>query len=119
MPYVDPRGFPGLYIPGQTYTWEKVVYTVPMDTSEERIQATADKYRNKAGAACEKQGFTVLGIDGPHRDYSLVAKNLVPPDRKRYVMWVKVTRAPAQIKVEVAEKDISEYEKIGLKLDRS
>ncbi len=99
----DPRNARSLWYEGQSHVWEKGTFETPSDTPEERVQERAYLYRNKYGKILERQGFTVLGFDGPRRDDGLVGRSYLPPDRKRYVLWAKVRRTPVEHRVTVSD----------------
>lgn len=116
LPWQDPRDIARVWTPDQTFVWEKASYTVPGEVSEERVQATADKYKRKFGKALEFQGWTVLGFDGPTLDRSVIAQGLCDPDRRRYVLYAKVTRRPETITVDVPDEDVVFYQRAGFRL---
>jgi len=113
---VDPRDERRGWKSGQSYVWQKGVFTVPVDVAEERVEFVAAKYRNRFGEALELQGFEVLSMDGPYRDGSVVAMGVTPPDRKRYVMWAQARRRPVEVKVDVPDEDVLLYQKAGFSL---
>jgi hypothetical protein len=92
------------------------VFTVPSSVSEERVGFSASKYRNKFGDKLEFKGFTVLEMDGPHRDHSVVARGTTDPDRRAYIIWAKVRQAPREVRVDVPDEDVPLYEAAGYKL---
>ena len=116
LPWQDPRDIAKIWTPSQTFVWEKAAYTVPGHVSEERVQDTAYKYKKKFGNSLEFQGWTVLGFDGPKEDRSVIAQGLTDPDRRRYVLYAKVTRRPRTITVDVPDQDVHIYQKAGFKL---
>lgn len=118
---VDPRNKPHLYFHGQRFTWEKGVFTVPDSVSEERVQFAAEKYRVKYMEYLETPqphgpGFRVLDMDGPHEDRSVVGLGVTDQDRRRYVIWAKVTRAPVVFRSDVGDDDVPLYIACGWKL---
>lgn len=116
MPWRDPRDIERVWTPDQKFVWEKFVFTVPAHCTEQQVQDAADKYKRKAGAALEFQGFTVLGFEGPEVNRGVVAQGTTPPDRRPYVLYAKVTRRPQTIRVDVPDEDIAIYQKAGFKL---
>ncbi len=95
---------------------EKVVYTVPQDVAEERIQFSASKYRNKAGTVLEDQGWEIMEMAGPFLDKGIVARGTIDPDRKQYLIWVACRRRPERVRVDVPDRDVPVYEAAGFKL---
>lgn len=116
MPWQDPRDVPRMWTLEQMFVWQKASYTVPGAVSEERVQATGDKYRRKFGKSLESEGWRVLGMEGPTLDRSVLAYGLTDPDRRRYIIYAKVTRRPETITVDVPDEDVPLYEKAGFKL---
>lgn len=113
----DPRRTPSSrWYPGQEYTWEHAVFTVPIETSEERMHMAAAGYRNKYGRSLEAEGWEVLGLDGPHVDTDIWAVGTCPPDRRPYVIYAKVRRRPETVTVDVPDEDVPLYEAAGYKL---
>lgn len=98
------------------WTWEKAVFSVPGDVTEEEVAFAAPKYRNKFGDHLETQGFEVLGMDGPTRDGSVLGVGITAPDRRRYVIWAKVRRRPVEVKVNIPDEDVPIYQEAGFKL---
>ena len=99
------------YFEGQTYTWETAWFTVPASVSDERVQVLGDRYRRKWGYHLETPqpygpGFTVLYMEGPVLDTSIAGRAMTEPDRRRYVLWAKVTRAPVTTHVDVPDEDV-------------
>ena len=116
LTWQDPRDIARVWTPDQAFVWEKASYTVPGEVSEERVQATGERYRRKLGKLLEWQGWTVLGFDGPIWDRSIISYGLTDPDRRRYVLYAKVTRRPQTITVDVPDEDVAIYQKAGFKL---
>ena len=112
---VDKRDEPGLYVPGQTFTWDKAHFTVPVEKSDEYVQFLADRYRNKWGKHLEGKGFDVLWMGMPEIDTSVVA-NTVDTDRRKYILYAKVSRPPVTTHVDVPDKDVPLYQKAGYTL---
>ena len=112
----DPRNSPGLWRPGQMFIWRRGSFTVPMDVSEQRVQDDAHKYKKKFGEYLEREGFTVLGFDGPHRDTGMVAVAMTDPDRRPYRVWAKVTRRLQVVHLDAADKDIPMLQSMGWKV---
>lgn len=113
---VDPRDS-FLWTPAKKYTWEKAIFRVGVEWTEEKVQDVAGpKYRNKFGDHLEGEGFTVLAMDGPYYDGSVVAAGTTDPDEKRYVIWAKVTRRPITTHVEVSDESVPSFLKSGYSL---
>ena len=112
----DPRAFPSLYHPKQTHIWRRASFTVPAEAPEQLVQDAGHLYRQRFGEALEKQGFTILGFDGPHVDEGMVMGALTDPDRRRYKLWAKVCRRPVTVTVDVPDKDVPLYLQCGYKL---
>ena len=110
---LDPRGDQGLWTPQHSFIWEHANFTVPMETSEDRVQFASDKYRKRFGEEMERQGFTVLGMGRPERDYSIKAEGTTDPNRRAYIIWAKIRREPQVMHAEVKDEDIGLYEKAG------
>jgi len=75
--------------------WQRGSFTVPYDISEERVLAAMPKYISKFWEAWEKDGWRLL---------SRPLFNKIPRlehDRKRYVVWLEVERAPITQTIEV------------------
>lgn len=96
-------------------TWRRGSFTVPLKTSEERVQLVADRYMRRFGEALEREGFRVLKMLDPRPD-SGAALLFADPDRKQYVMWALVSRAPFQLHLEVRDEDVPEMEKLGMRV---
>ena len=109
---VDKRNEPGIYVPGQRFTWEKAHFTVPVEKSDEYVQFLADRYRNKWGKHLEGKGFDVLWMGMPEIDTSVVA-NTVDADRRKYIIRAKVSRLPVTHHMDVPDKDVPLYQKAG------
>ena len=118
LPWIDFRDKERdkVWTPAQTWVWEKASYTVPNTVSEERVRDTAWRYKRKWGKSLEFQGWMVLEIGEPELDRSVVAFGLCDPDRRRYVIYAKVTRRPQTITLDVPDADIAIYQKAGWKL---
>ena len=112
----DPRDQPRLWTPRQNFVWDKASFTVPITFSEERVQDSGDKYRFKYAKELWRQGFEILGMEGPYEDRSVVAVGMTDPDRRKYVIRAKVRRAPQEVRVEVPDADVSTYQQAGYKL---
>ena len=111
----DPRNHQSRFVP-HGYIWQRGTFTVPDSVSDERVQESAAKYRNKFGTFLEIEGFTVLGIEGPTIDRGFVNRAVNDPDRRSYVLWGKVTRKPVRWKFEVPDEDVALYQKAGFRL---
>ena len=107
---------PRIWTPAMEYVWEKASYTVPGNITEERVQDTGAKYRNKFGKVLEAKGFTVLRMDGPYLDTTIATVGVTDPDRRKYVIWAKVTRRPQTCTVDVPDEDVVLYAANGFKL---
>jgi len=112
---VDKRDEPGIYVPGQTFTWEKAWFTVPIETPHDKVMFLADRYQNKWGKHLEGKGFTVLSMETPEIDLSPVS-NSAGEDRRRYILHAKVSRPPVTYHVDVPDKDVPLYQKAGYTL---
>jgi len=111
---VDPRNKPRAYFPSQKHTWERGTFNVPDSVSEERVQLVAQRYMTKWGEYLERPqpwgpGFTVLSMEFPHVDKSVVTQAIGDPDRRYYEMWAKVRRAPVEMHAEVPDEDVPIY----------
>ena len=95
----------------QGYAWERAVFTVPADVTEERVQFSAYKYRNKFGDYLEGIGFEVLSMTEPEVD----KQTGVEPDRRRYTIWAQVKRRPVVQDIWVPDSRAAEFQKMGLK----
>ena len=82
---------------------ERGVFTVPIDTTEERVQAVADRYMQRFGDALEQKGFVVKHMTRPTLDHRPVPP--VEPDRKRYTMLAHCTRRPRPFKFTIPNDD--------------
>lgn len=111
----DSRNFPGLYCAGQTHIWKRGSFTVPAEVSEQTVQDAAHRYKKKFGEALEKQGFEVLGFDGPRVDDGVVMNALADPDRRCYRLWAKVRRRPVVATVDVSDTDIPLFLEAGFR----
>ena len=80
------------------------------------MQLVADRYQIRFGKYLEGEGFEVLGMGKPQVDYSTKAEGTTDPNRRAYIIWAKVRRAPRQIHAEVKDEDIGLYEKAGFSL---
>lgn len=116
LPRRDWRDVPRIWTPAQAYVWEKAVFTVPIETSEERVQAAAPRYKKRFGEYLETEGFRIVEFDGPCQDKTVVAAGITEPDRRRYVLWAKVTRRPREVRVDVPDEDVEIYQRSGFKL---
>ena len=116
-PRIDPRNYPALWTPAQSYIWDKATFEVPSDVSEERVQFYAPKWRNIYGKQLEAEGFTVLALDGPKVYQGGLAEAIVDPDRRRYVIWAKVRRRPALVHVDVPDAIVPGLVGDGLRLE--
>jgi hypothetical protein len=100
------------------YIWEKVVFTVPDTVSDERVHENDGYYRNQGGRIMEERyKYTVLAVDGPHEDRGLVARQTTDPDRRRYVVWYKVTKRPEPFTIDVDDRFVPAYLNAGLHLN--
>ena len=103
----------GLWHPKQNGVWESAVFTVPHDTTQDKVDFHAHKYMQRAGEAWEHQGFTVLKLTKPAPDKVPMG---VDPDRKRYVMWGFLRRKPQEITVEVPDAAVPTLTRQGMNL---
>lgn len=117
MPRIDPRNYPALWTPAQSFIWDKATFDVPVDTPEERVQFYASKWRNIYGKRLEAEGFTVLALDGPKVYKGELAEAIVDPDRRRYVIWAKVRRRPTLVHVDVPDAIVPGLVEDGLTLE--
>ena len=109
---VDKRDEPGLYVPGQEFTWDKAWFDVPIETPHDKVMFLADRYQNKWGKVLEGRGFTVLSMSMPEIDLSTVS-NAAGEDRRRYILRAEVSRPPVTHHVDVPDKDVPLYQKAG------
>lgn len=121
---LDPRenSTKPFYFRGRWCIWVNGFFTVPDSISEERVQFAADRYMAKYGEILEKSqskggsGFRVMFMQKPELDDSVVAVGVTDPDRRRYIVWAVVTRAPIKVHVEVPDEDVPLYLMHGYKL---
>mgnify|MGYP001617171077 CR=1 FL=1 len=103
--------------------WQKGAFTVPKEirgkpVTEQDVEDRASAFRNKFGRFLELEGWTVLSIEGPTLDsHGLQARMIVDKDRRRYIMWAKVEKAPMPwLLKDVPDKFVEALLKSGLKL---
>jgi hypothetical protein len=115
---VDSRDQPGLWMPGQTHTWDHATFTVPDSVSDEKVTSriVADKYNYKYAKELWKQGFEILEMEGPYIDKRLVAAGMTDDDRRPYIIRAKIRRAPQEVRVDVPDEDVPIYLAAGYKL---
>jgi hypothetical protein len=117
MVHGDPRNDASLWLP-YGFFYQSMVFTVPLDIPEDRVQFNAAKYRNTAGKLLEREGLVVLALEGPTLHSGYVRNAIVDPDRKLYIIWAKVTRKkPIHMRVDVPDEDVPMYETAGFKLE--
>jgi hypothetical protein len=105
-----------MWTPRQDSVWDKASFTVPDSVSEERVHDSGGKYRYKYAKELWRQGFEILGMEGPYEDRSVVAIGMTDPDRRKYVIRAKVRRAPQEVRVDVPNVDVPIYQKSGWQL---
>lgn len=102
--------------------WQKGWFTVPntvfgRPVTEADVQERAPAHRNKFGELLEKEGWKVLWIEGPTLDQGLYARAVLDPDRRRYIMWARVERKPAEYHIDMPDAAVPAAEACGLKLN--
>ena len=99
--------------------WRRGSFTVPVSTSDERVQLVSTKYMVRFGNSLEAQGYRVLKMTNPKVDDGVSAWAFLGPsnlDRKQYVMWALVTRRPVEWTIDVPDEQVHEMEKFGFRL---
>ena len=100
--------------------WQKGRFSVPErvgyhPVTEADVEDKYPYFRNKFGLALEQEGWKVLSIEGPFLDTGTVARGITDADRRAYVMWARVERAPTPITVKDLPDDLAaELEPSGL-----
>lgn len=93
--------------------WEKVTFTVPASTSEERVQLVGHKYMLKAAKHFEGEGLKVKKVLSPTLDLRPLP---VEPDRRRYIIYVFLWREPYVPVFDVPDACVPDLLKAGLRL---
>ena len=93
--------------------WERASFTVPLPTSEEKVQWHAGTYQNRFGKHLERQGFTVLKMTPPSR----ITNEPVDDDRKKYAIYAWVRRRPSTFTLEVPDEKVLAMMSLGMKLN--
>ena len=105
--------------------WEHIPYTVPDSVTEDRIEFTAPKYRNKGGETLESLGFVIHEVQGPYRCIKPVlgladqgCRKWAPhePDRHRYHIGYWVSRRPVEHIMDVPDAAVAALEETGMRL---
>ena len=93
--------------------WKRASFTVPTETTDERIQFVKDRYMGFWGSILEQDGWTVMAMRNPHqvRRYQIDA-----PDRKRYAIWAWCKRRPITYTIDMPDEWVTEAEKFGFRL---
>ncbi|KKN67792.1 hypothetical protein LCGC14_0458250 [marine sediment metagenome] len=105
--------------------WQTMVFTVPLSTPEDRVQAAGAKYRNIFGSLLEDRGkrdkddTKVLGMRGPTRvkqmeSTSTFAQGLIDPTRKKYCVWAFVTRRPTALHMDIPDALVPAAQEMGM-----
>jgi len=98
----------------QNGLWEHVVFTVPDDIPEERVEKERfGGYMQKAGEYWESKDFTVLRVERP-RVYN--ADGPVEPGRRKYVIWGWVRRRPVVHTLDVPDHAVDRLRSMGMVL---
>lgn len=95
--------------------WKRASFTVPIETSEERVQLLAYQYQKKAVEFWQaREGLIVMRVYAPELDTMPLP---VDKDRKRYVIyaWCRLPR-PVEFKIDVPDSVVPEMEKSGFRL---
>ena len=94
--------------------WERGTFTVPIATTEERVQLLAYKYIRKFGDFLEeKKGYRVHKVVGPVLDDGLFP---IPADRRKYVLFAFVSKRPIIPIFDIPDQYVPEMQKAGLRL---
>ena len=99
----------------QNGCWQTAVFTVPAEVSDDRVQFSASKYKQRFGDTLEAQGWTVLAMNEPVLDTRKRVGGTAP-DRRPYMVSAWCRRAPQQIKVDIPDHAVPDMKNMGLAL---
>ncbi len=95
--------------------WETVHANLPKWYGADRIKDTFERMARLASEYYERQGFIILEVRGPYEATEEQRLCLCPPDADRYSVYLRMTREPRTVHVEIPDNIALEVqEKTGL-----